>query len=292
MKTLVIGGTGTVGTQVVRELVNAGKEVRVLTTSPAKAATQVAAVETVVGNTGDRESLAVAMRGVSRVFMVNAHTLNEVEQGQNVIAAAKAAGVQKFVYQSIHKAKDYSVIPHVHSKALLEEAIKESGLNYTSVCPNNFFQNDLWFRDAILRYRIYPQPLGDVGLSRNDVRDIAEVAVKALFSPELDGMSIPIVGPDILTGAGTAKILTEILGFPVQYAGNDLVSWAKETRKTVPEWMVDDWTIMYKQFQEKGLIASQEDLALLTGILGRAPRSYSDFIRENKTFFSHLSKAV
>lgn len=285
MKTLVIGGTGTVGSQVVQELQRKQQQVRVLTTSASKAASLPQEVEGVVGDLNQPESLAAALDGIDRVFMVNQHTLSEVEQAQNAIAAIQWAGISKIVYQSIHSARHYQQVPHIESKVIIENAIRESGLSYVFVCPNNFYQNDLWFKEAIVQYGIYPQPLGDIGLSRNDVRDIAEVAVKALLTSELDGLSIPVVGPEVLNGQETARQLTTQLGFPVRYAGNDLISWAEQTKQFVPEWMVEDWTIMYRQFQARGLSATAEELALLRKVLGREPRSYASFLEEHKAYF-------
>ncbi len=292
MKTLVFGGTGTVGSQVVKELLKNNQQVRVLTTSPEKAATFSQGVEAVLGNLNDPTSLPAAFEGIDRVYMLNAHSLTEVKQAQNAIAAAKQAKVSKIVYQSIHRAHEFQEIPHVAVKVVIEKAIQASGLPYTFVCPNNFYQNDFWFKESILQYGVYPQPIGTIGLSRVDVRDIAEVAVKALFSTQLDGASIPLAGPDVLNGAETARILGEQLGMDVRYAGNDLVSWAEQTKLFVPEWIVDDWTIMYRLFQEKGLAASDEELATLSRVLGRAPRSYAAFLEDHKTFFQPVPALI
>ena len=284
-KALVIGGTGTVGSQVVKELLKEGKQVRVLTTSANKVAALPQGVEGVVGDLDEPNTLTAAFEGVDKVFMLNVHCHTEIEQAKNAIAAAKQAGIEKLVYQSIHRAHEYQVIPHVASKVIIEKAIVESGLNYTFVCPNNFYQNDILFKDAILQYGIYPQPIGYLGLSRVDVRDIAEAAVKAMYSDELNGMSIPLAGPDVLNGTDTARILSDALGFQVSYAGNDLVSWAEQTKQFFPAWIVDDWTIMYSQFQKRGISASAAEIELLTEVLGHAPRSYASYVREHASLF-------
>ena len=57
-------------------------------------------------------------------------------------------------------------LPHFGAKLPIEAAIKASGIAYTIVRPNNFYQNDYWYKDAMLQYGVYPQPLGGVGLSR------------------------------------------------------------------------------------------------------------------------------
>lgn len=280
MKTLIIGGTGTVGNQVVKFMLQAKKPLRLLTTSVHKAARLPVYVDPFVANLDEPETLTKAFVDIDRVFLLNPQGHTEVEQAINAIEAAKKAGVSKIVYQSIHNVREGAHIPHFQTKIAIEEAIKASGLTYTFVCPNNFYQNDFWFKEAIANYGVYPQPFGEAGLSRVDVRDIAEVAVKALFNAEYDGLSIPLAGPEALTGEDTAAILGEELGYKVSYGGNDLEAWAAQAKLTMPAWIVDDWVQMYQFFQDKGLVASANDLKLLTQVLGRAPRSYASFVRE------------
>ncbi len=292
MKTLVIGGTGTVGSQVVRELLKQNQSVRVLITSPEKASLLPESVEPVIGNLNLPATLPLAFEGVDRVFLINRQSLTEVAQGAYAVAAAKRAGVRKIVYQSIHNVRTGAHVPHIGTKISLENIIVRSGLDYTFVSPNNFFQNDLWFRNDIVNRGIYPQPIGGIGLNRVDVRDVAEVAAKALISDAYVGMNIPLAGPDALTGEDTARILSSTLGYQVTYGGDDLASWAEDAKGWLIDWWVADWVKMYELFQAKGMVASAEDLALLTQVLGRAPRSYADFVQEHAAYFQREAVPV
>ncbi|WP_338868442.1 NmrA family NAD(P)-binding protein [Spirosoma sp. SC4-14] len=292
MKTLVIGGTGTVGSQVVAELLRQQASVRVLVTSSDKAALLPEGVEAVAGNMNEPATLPNAFDGIETVFLLNRQSHTEAAQAQFAIASAKRAGVRKIVYQSIHNVRNAPHIPHFRPKITVENVLKQSGLAYVLVSPNNFFQNDFWFARAIGDYGIYPQPIGNIGLNRVDVRDIAEVAAKVMLSDAYNGLTIPLVGPHKLTGPDTAHILSEQLGQAVRYAGNDLESWATEAKKTTPEWLVEDWKTMYRFFQDEGLRASANDLHLLTEVLGRAPRSYADFVAEHTSVFAQPVAAV
>ena len=122
-------------------------------------------------------------------------------------------------------------IPHFKSKVPVEEAIRSSGLDNTILRPNNFYQNDLWFREAITRYGVYPQPVGSRGMSRVDVRDIAEVAVAALTLEGHAGREYGIHGPDALTGEGTAEAWGRHLGREVRYGGDDLDAWEAQAQQ-------------------------------------------------------------
>ena len=171
-------------------------------------------------------------------------------------------------------------MPHFASKLPVERAVRESGIPYTILRPNNFFQNDLWSKDAMLGYGIYPQPFGDVGISRVDVRDIAEAAAIALTEGRGAGETWNVVGPRPWTGRGTAEVWSRVLGKPVVYAGDDLDAWEKQDVQMLPSWLAFDLRLMYAAFQENGLLATAADVERLTKLLGHAPRSFEEFAAE------------
>ena len=266
MSILVIGGTGTVGSKVVQGLLGRGQSVNVLVRSEEKAASLPAGAEGVLGDLENQSTLPSAFEGVEGVFLLNAVTQNETEQGLAAVGAAKEAGVQRLVYMSVHNLHDALHIPHFGTKAPVEKAIRDSGIPFTILEPNNFNQNDYWFQEPIMQYGIYPQPIGDVGQNRVDVRDIADAAVNALLESGHDGKAYPVVGPDALTGEDVAAAFSKHLGKEIRYGGNDLDAWAEQAKQMLPEWMVHDFKIMYQYFQEKGLLASEDDCVLATAV--------------------------
>ena len=138
----------------------------------------------------------------------------------------------------------------------------------------------IWFKDAIVQYGVYPQPIGDIGLSRVDSRDIGEAAVRALTQDGHLGKTYALVGPYPVTGASCAAEFSKALGKPVAYGGNDLVAWAKSMAPYMPAWAVYDYALMYAAFQAKGLEATPAQLDETRAILGREPRKFSDFVQE------------
>jgi hypothetical protein len=66
----------------------------------------------------------------------------------------------------------------------------------------------------------------------------------------------------------------------VAYGGDDLDVWAEAVSSMMPEWLVEDLCVMFAHFQEHGLKASEEEVAELTRLLGRPPRSFEDFVAE------------
>ena len=278
MKVLVVGGTGMVGSAVVAQLRANGVEPRVMTRSAEKAARLPAGTAHVVADLEKPATLPAAFAGVDGVFLLLPVSQTETVQGLAGVEAAQAAGLRRIVYMSVGMPPGSDVVPHVASKIPVEQAVQASGIPWTILRPNNFFQNDLWLRDAITTYGVYPQPLGPRGLNRVDVRDIGEAAANAL-TRNIGGI-VPLNGPRGLTGDDTARVYSEILERPVRYGGDDLDLWEKQASAMFPPWMVHDFRIMYDYFIRNGAHASGSDFAAQQHLLGHAPRPFEAFVSE------------
>jgi len=280
MKTLVIGGTGMVGSMVVSGLLKQKATVRVMSHSLDKLKKLPTGVEGCRADLDDPATLPAAFDGIDSVFLLDAVGPNETDEGLSAVSAAKAARVKKIVYMSVCMPEGSGKIPHFRSKLPVEKAVKESGIAYTILRPNNFFQNDLWLKSAIMQYSIYPQPIGGKGLNRVDVRDIADCAINALMNSGHENETYEVHGPDALTGEGIAGIYTKHLGHEVRYSGNDLDAWAEKVKNLMPEFMIPEMRIMYQFYQDNGMIASKDDLEKTQKLLGRKPRTFDDFVKE------------
>ncbi len=279
MRVLVTGGTGTVGSHVVKELVGRGIEVRVLTRDPGKTHLPEGATA-VAGNLLDVSTITTVFADVDGVFLLNAVSPTEAQEALLAITAMRGARVAHVVYLSVHQVDSAPWLPHFGSKVGIEAALKASGLPWTILRPDNFFQNDYWYKDVLLQHGVYPQPFGDVGTSRVDVRDIAAAAAIAFTQPGHIGQTYDLVGPEVVTGTSTAATWSEALGRPVVYGGNDLDAWYAQATGMLPEWMAYDFRHMYAHFQEHGLAAGPGAVARLTTLLGQPPRSFAAFARE------------
>ncbi|HKY60370.1 MAG TPA: NmrA family NAD(P)-binding protein [Gemmatimonadota bacterium] len=278
MRILVIGGTGTVGRELVARLRKRDVRIRVLTRSPEKHREE--GVEFVKGDLERADTLAPAFAGADRVYLLTPLHPKEAELGLAAIRAAVEAEVERIVVQTVHQAEAAPYIPHFASKLEMVQAVVETGIPWVDLAPNSFFQNDLRYRVALVDHGVYPQPIGSLGANRVDVRDIAEVATALLLDDGREGRTIPVAGPDPLTGESTAEIWSDRLGRPVRYIGDDLEAWSSQVRGLMPDWLVGDLVMMYRLFQEHGLVASEAELDQVRDILGREPRSFDDFATE------------
>src|SRR4051795_10427977 len=100
MTILVTGATGTVGRQVVEQLVKRGADVRALVRDPAKA-NLPPAVNVVQGDLLDVDALRNAFSGVSTLFLLNAVVPDEFTQALIALNVPRQAGLERVVYLSV-----------------------------------------------------------------------------------------------------------------------------------------------------------------------------------------------
>lgn len=153
---LVVGGTGFVGRHLVRRLLAEGEKVRFLARRPRPAVSPEA--EFVSGDVTDPSTLPQAMTGVRAVIYLatipkekGAETFQTVnfEGTKSTLAAAKEAGVRRFVYMGVLGAGPEPRFRYLYSKWQAEEVVRESGLDWTVVRASIIFgEGDEFVRKA------------------------------------------------------------------------------------------------------------------------------------------------
>lgn len=287
MTILVTGASGTVGRQVVEQLVKRGANVRALVRNPAKAGLPDA-VQVVQGDLLDVDSLRSAFEGVSTLFLLNAVVPDEFTQALIALNIAREADIKRVVYLSVIHSDIYVNVPHFAGKYGVERMIERMGFSATILRPAYFINNDLTIKDVALNHGVYPMPIGSRGLAMIDARDIGEIAAIELIQREQAPDALPLrrfnlVGPDILTGPDVAAIWSEVLRRPVTYGGDDTRAFEQNLRTSMPPWMAFDMRLMSERFLSDGMIPESGDVERLTALLGRPLRSYRDFASEVAT---------
>jgi uncharacterized protein YbjT (DUF2867 family) len=289
MKILVIGGTGHVGSQVVKELKKRNADVRVLVRKPD--VKSLPGVETVVGDLLDPASIEKALEGVDKLYLLNAVTPDELTQGLIAYDLAKKRKLSHVVYHSVFRVEHFKDVPHFASKLAIENAIREFDVPFTIIRPNYFFQNDASFKDILTKMSLYPNPLGPIGISAVDIRDIAEATAISLTSDAHFGRTYNVNGPAILSGPKAASIWSKVLGKEINYAGDNLDTFEEQMRMHAPSWAAFDIRMMFQGYLERGFVAEDGDAATLTTLLGHEPRAYEDFAYETMGEWRELAKS-
>ncbi len=285
MKILVTGSTGTVGSEVLKELRKCDAAVRILVRKQgeSKPSSQRApeGAEVMVGDLLDPVSVQKALEGVDKLYLLNAVVPDELTQGLIAYGLAKKLKLKHIVYHSVFKVEEFKDVPHFAAKLAVESALREFDLPFTIIRPNYFYQNDASLKDPLTKSGVYPMPLGPQGISAVDVRDIAEAAAIALTTDGHHGKTYNLVGPEVLSGPRVAAIWSGLLGKEIRYAGNDMDAFEQQMRQRAPSWSAFDLRMMFEGYLERGFVADQGDVESLTKLLGHAPRRYEDFARES-----------
>jgi uncharacterized protein YbjT (DUF2867 family) len=278
MKILVTGGTGLVGSEVLKQLGNRDVQVRALVRKAGASLPE--GVEPFVGDLLDPVSVEKALTGMDKLYLLNAVTPDELTQGLIAYGLARKLKIKHIVYHSVFKVEAFKDVPHFASKLAIENAIREFNVQFTIIRPNYFFQNDVSLRPVLLGAGIYPMPISNPGISAVDVRDIAEAAAIALTSEGHKSKTYNLNGPEILSGSQIASIWSDVLCRDVRYPGEDLEAFEAQMRQQAPAWTAFDLRMMFQGYLERGFVAEDGDVATLTKLLGHAPRRYEDFARE------------
>ena len=212
MPILVAGATGNVGRPTVSALLAKGHSVRALSRSEDKLSSLPQGAGGAVADLDTGSGLDAALAGVERMFLITANGETESARGLGAVAAATAAGVRRIVYLSVQDPDEEPPIPHSRSKLPIEDAIRQSGCQYTILRPGYFFQTDFSVGQVIRDYGVYAMPIGSIGQNRVDTRDIADCAVRALTEDGHSGAEYELYGPDTISGPGAAEVYARHFG--------------------------------------------------------------------------------
>lgn len=275
-KILVTGATGTTGGEVVRQLMAAGQPARALVRDVSKIDSDTfAGIEFVAGDLSDPASLSAAMEGIRAVYLNVVPGPDALMQVDNVIAAAKNPGVATIVKLSgyLASAASPSAIIRMHSEA--DDHVRASGLGYTLLRANSFYQNILGQMESITANGTFALPLGNAHQSLIDVKDIAAIAIVAMTTDTLCNKSFDLTGPESLTFAEVAERLSRARGETVTYAPITRDQFEATLRSYgTPDAAASDVGELFDAFASGIYADVTDDVAK---ILGRQPRSFDAF---------------
>lgn len=193
MSLLIIGGTGTLGRQIVLQALTKGYQVRCLVRNFRKANfLKEWGVELVYGDLTKAETIPPCLKGITAIMDVSTSRPTELDSLKNVdwegklylIEAAKAANIQRFVFFSAQNAEQFKKIPLMKLKYEIECKLKESNIPYTIFRLTGFYQGLIeQYAIPILENIPIWVTNKNIYVSYMDTQDIAKFSLRCLQLP-------------------------------------------------------------------------------------------------------------
>ncbi len=270
----VTGATGHGGRRVWTLLEAAGVRPRIVVRDAGRLA--VPADDVAEATYDDAAAVPAALRGVDVVLMVSASESADRLAGHLAfVDAAVAAGVRHVVYTSFLGAAPDATFTLARDHWATEEHLRASGLAVTVLRDSLYadFLPMLAGDDGVIR-----GPAGDgrVGAVARD--DVARCAATVLLDPGPHaGRTYELTGPQALTLAEVARVVTEVTGRPVRYEEETLEeAYASRRPYGAPDWQVDAWVSTYTAIAAGELDVVTDDVRVLTS---RAPLTLAELLR-------------
>lgn len=274
---LVVGASGMVGTNLVKELTADGHRVRATTSRTAEVGHKDG-VEKVFLNLLTGEGLKQAFEGVDRAFFLSppGHA-DQYALLSPLIQEAKRRSLKKVVLMTAMGANAVDSTPFRRAEIELEK----SGLSYNIIRPNWFLQNfqTFWIQGILSQGKIL-LPAGTAKTSFIDARDISSVAAKLLTDDRLANRDFDLTGPSAVDHAEVAREISRVSGKTVTYEDITPESFGAGLLAAGLPKDYAGFLQVIMGFLKEGYAARTTD-AVQT-ILGRAPRSLSAYAQDNK----------
>ena len=279
---ILITTAGKVGSEAARLLAQRGASVRVLARDPEKAtALRQVGVDVVEGDLDAPATIDAAMQDVTSVVLVSPAI---PAQELNVVDSAARAGVAHVV-KITSKAPADSPIARQRGQARIEAGLIASGLGYTLLRNNFYMQNFLMLAPAIAKTNSFGSSAGAGQVGLIDTRDVAAVAAEIAASPAAHvGKTYVLTGPELLSYADVAAVLSKVLGRPIVFSERTI----EEDKQAMMSVGVPE-PIAAMNAHAVSLIA-EGDAAWLSedvpAILGRPARTFEQFATDHAAAFS------
>lgn len=224
---VITAPTGKIGRQVLDEILDGGRPVRVIARDPSRLASQVRErVEVVQGTHRDPEVVAKAFAGADSVFWlvppdpraesVEGHVLDFTRPACEAI---KSQGISRVVGVSSLGRGVARNAGQISAVLAMDELIESTGASYRALQPPGFMENMLQQVGAIRDQGTFFLTISaDLRTPTCATRDIAAVAAELLLDDSWTGQDgVPVLGPEDLSPNDMAQIMSDVLQRPIRY---------------------------------------------------------------------------
>jgi uncharacterized protein YbjT (DUF2867 family) len=283
-RVLVTGASGNVGREVVAACLARGFAVRAGHPRTRDAARSSANLERVSLDFQDRATWGPALLGVDLVFLLRPPPLGDMRTTLiPFIDEAYRAGVRHILFLSVLGAERMKWVPH----RAVELHLMKSGGGWAVLRPGFFAQNleSAYLRDVLEERRLYV-PAGSGKIAFLDVRDVGACAAHVFVNPSAFAeRSLALTGPEALTFARVAELMSEVLGLEIRYEAATVLGyvWHLKVRRKLPVMQVLVQTILHR-----GLRAGDAEIVESTvqELLGRPALSLRDYLERARAHFA------
>ncbi|MFI9650733.1 SDR family oxidoreductase [Streptomyces sp. NPDC052040] len=276
---VVTGATGNVGRPLTRALAEAGQQVTAVSRHEAAAPD---GVRHLLADLTEPASLEPALAGAKALFLLLSGDLHAAgARPADVIGQAAASGVRRVVLLS---SQGVATRPFGSTRVAIravEDALRESGLEWAVLRPGGFASNALWWAESVRTQGVVAAPFGDIGVPIIDPADIAEVAMACLLDERHTGGVYELTGPEVITPRRQAEALAAALGSPVRFHELTRDEAKAAMTRSLPAELADDTLDILGSPSPAELRVSPD----VQRILGRAPRPFADWAARNVDAF-------
>ena len=292
---LVLGASGTIGRQVVKDL--EGQAVNVRITSRKQ---EVVEQLTREGkdckylDLDDPRTFALALAGVDRVFLLTGYTVAMLTQSKTLVDAAKKAGVQHIVHVGVFAEWD-TTDAHFAWHQLIEKYIEASGIAWTHLHPNMFME--VFTGLYIPKNLTYTGYWDDRRIGYIASSDIAAMAAKALVDgPERHGGQHYWLSVETFNGQEIAALLSDVTGLEIKYENKGLDGFKEVIEQVVASGGESWYANANIEFVTQMLDGRMSYMSMVQNdipyVLGRPAKTLREFLEEHKAAITESAESI
>ncbi|MFD8290309.1 SDR family oxidoreductase [Streptomyces lavendulae] len=276
---VVTGATGNVGRPLTQALAEAGEQV---TAVSRHAAAVPDGVRHVSADLAEPHGLTPALDGAEALFLLLSGDLHSPEaRPTDIIDLAAAGGVRRVVLLSSQGVATRPLGPSRIAMRAVEDALRESGLDWVVLRPGGFASNALAWAESVRTQGTVAAPFGDVGVPIVDPADIAAVAAACLLDDRHTGNDFELTGPEVITPRRQAETIAAALGSPVRFHELTREEAKAAMTRFVPPELADDTLDIIAAPNPAELRISPD----VERVLGRAPSPFTDWVTRSIAAF-------
>lgn len=275
-KIAITGATGSLGGRVAQRLADHEAPMRLIVRDTSRAP-EFPQSEVATATYLDQAAMVRALEGIETVFFVSGFEAKDrLEQHKSAVDAFVRAGVKRVVYTSFVNAAPDATFTFARHHYHTEQYMEEAGLRFVALRDNLYM--DLlphFVTDGVIL-----GPAGDGKFAPVARDDIADVAAAVLLDDDHPTARYDLTGPELLTMAEVAELLSETSGEPIRFVDETLEeAYASRAKFGAPDFEVEGWVTSYYAINV-GEMAVVSDA--VQRIAGHPPVSFREFLKNSQ----------